>query len=1238
MNGGGTHFGGSLLSLGASEAIAEESDGDEPKPNNGQSTNRRRTAGHRGGGGGSRVAAVKRQLAERSNWLSIGQHCGHVRLFVHHRNRTSATVLLPCQLDTPAAKLIAQSRADNSDTGGALSAIYVETPDGRLRRLGAQERPLQLQDSLLSQLGHAETGLRQWLGAGPEVPQLIRFHVGKPAASSSRTTAAEEETTAREILLARRCGGGGGGGRWRRRLCELEGPVLRIFREGTAIKLVIFLPGGRVDTQTSSSSKKSSGHRRPPHRLDVRSCGGDRSSRSTCGAQLAFNDEASMREWQQRLELATSAIYLATKTAPPQAISQPVDKADLSNRQLNLMPESVFHLGDRLLSLNLRRNCLQSSKMTPDSSASQRGDRLSGHLEDIQIFRNLTSLDLSENFLTTLPACLCRLRSLTELNIAANQIAALPNEISNLIKLRSLYLYNNRLTELPDSMTSLAQLSMLLIAFNRFEELPPVLACLPSNSDVILPGNQLSSIPDALAQRLDAGGIKRINLRFNRLVAIDSGISLGLAGLTHLVYLDLRDNLIETLDLQPLSHLEFLSCDRNRLADIFVNGTALRTLLLVENKLQSLKISPPPKRLECLDVSDNRLDSLPDCLWPSGRASLLRLHAGGNEIRRLPADIWRCVKLQSLRLERNRIAELPAAPAEAANGLTELLELCLHSNQLTRLPAALFHLTPALVELNLANNQLVELPKLPLRNSGNRLQVLTASFNQFSDADVSFLAENFGSSLRTLLLAFNRLTEINDETMLQFCELRELNISGNQLKTLPSTLSRLERLVTIRAHSNCLQRLPDLSDSPRLRTLDVGCNSTLSGSVRNLMESRLSFLDLSCNQQMGMSMQDLASPPMQVTLKHCLFSDRGIRKLKMELGAGSPAASWPSETVTKQPECTRMLGWSSLHPVVVPDPQVTQLNLTEWDDALVLANRGLWSHVGHEVVAAEVLKVAHPVAAAKRLVDLAQSHGSSGNICVLIVKIRPELLARAPSFADEDFAASSSVFSFDSDQSEDRRDRLACGMRDRLASEVKHQELDADLAEALSGDGGSTVPDDRSTTWTWQRRRRPSMSKRSGIGAGMSGLLLRHVHASLTASDVGIDIGSEWKTKHRQRRYDGGGDSGDDSSDWELDWRWDAGSSVGYPATLDSRRSSIPGSQSASGDAVDFELRESLNSRAAPSAVATAAAPASAVNLGHPHRNLVDTGTEPEAPGCDFRLSVQLPVPNSAQGDENTWL
>uniref|UniRef100_A0A1I8FIQ6 PPM-type phosphatase domain-containing protein n=1 Tax=Macrostomum lignano TaxID=282301 RepID=A0A1I8FIQ6_9PLAT len=281
-----------------------------------------------------------------------------------------------------------------------------------------------------------------------------------------------------------------------------------------------------------------------------------------------------------------------------------------------------------------------------------------------------------------------------------------------------------------------------------------------------------------------------------------------------------------------------------------------------------------------------------------------------------------------------------------------------------------------------------------------------------------------------------------------------------------------------------------------------------------------------------------------------------------------------------------MLGWSSLHPVVVPDPQVTQLNLTEWDDALVLANRGLWSHVGHEVVAAEVLKVAHPVAAAKRLWTWRRSV--------------PKLLARAPSFADEDFAASSSVFSFDSDQSEDRRDRLACGMRDRLASEVKHQELDADLAEALSGDGGSTVPDDRSTT---------EAASAPACPACCCGI----VHASLTASDVGIDIGSEWKTKHRQRRYDGGGDSGDDSSDWSWTGRWDAGSSVGYPATLDSRGRRFPAASRLRRDAVDFELRESLNSRA-PSACCYSSSPSISCEPRPPTPEPGRHRTEPKRP------------------------
>ena len=47
--------------------------------------------------------------------------------------------------------------------------------------------------------------------------------------------------------------------------------------------------------------------------------------------------------------------------------------------------------------------------------------------------------------------------------------------------------------------------------------------------------------------------------------------------------------------------------------------------------------------------------------------------------------------------------------------------------------------------------------------------------------------------------------------------LQELNISGNQLRSLPPVLGRLSKLVILRAHSNILQSLPDFKTAASLR-------------------------------------------------------------------------------------------------------------------------------------------------------------------------------------------------------------------------------------------------------------------------------------------------------------------------------------------------------------------------------------------------------------------------------------
>lgn len=70
--------------------------------------------------------------------------------------------------------------------------------------------------------------------------------------------------------------------------------------------------------------------------------------------------------------------------------------------------------------------------------------------------------------------------------------------------------------------------------------------------------------------------------------------------------------------------------------------------------------------------------------------------------------------------------------------------------------------------------------------------------------------------------------------------------------------------------------------------------------------------------------------------------------------------------------CTRLLGCSYLHPHVIPDPHVNTVALNNDDEFVVIGNATLWSHVTPAEAVAEIRDVTNPVAAAKRLQDLAQ--------------------------------------------------------------------------------------------------------------------------------------------------------------------------------------------------------------------------------------------------------------------------
>uniref|UniRef100_A0A914Y243 Uncharacterized protein n=1 Tax=Panagrolaimus superbus TaxID=310955 RepID=A0A914Y243_9BILA len=81
----------------------------------------------------------------------------------------------------------------------------------------------------------------------------------------------------------------------------------------------------------------------------------------------------------------------------------------------------------------------------------------------------------------------------------------------------------------------------------------------------------------------------------------------------------------------------------------------------------------------------------------------------------------------------------------------------------------------------------------------------------------------------------------------QLTFLEELNLSGNLLSSLSTEISQLPSLQVLRAHSNRITNIPDLSFSKSLKIIDLSNNRLLKLKVEYCVGENLKFLDLTCN-------------------------------------------------------------------------------------------------------------------------------------------------------------------------------------------------------------------------------------------------------------------------------------------------------------------------------------------------------------------------------------------------------
>ncbi|XP_059737095.1 PH domain leucine-rich repeat-containing protein phosphatase 1 isoform X2 [Bos taurus] len=1012
--------------------------------------------------------------------------------------------------------------AEESPDGEAAAAekapppptLYVQLHGETARRLEADEKPLQIQNDYLFQLGFGALWRVQEEGLDSEVGCLIRFYAGKP-----HSTGSSERIQLSGTYNVRKGKMHLPVNRWTRRQVILCGTCLIVssVKDSVAGKMhVLPLIGGKVEEV-----------KKHQHCLAFSSSGPQSQTYYIC-----FDTFTEYLRWLRQV----------SKVA-----SQRISSVDLSCCSLEHLPANLFYSQD-LTHLNLKQNFLRQNPSLPTA----RG------LSELQRFTKLKSLNLSNNHLGDFPLAVCNIPTLAELNMSCNALRAVPAAVGAMHNLQTFLLDGNFLQTLPAELENMHQLSYLGLSFNEFTDLPEVLQKLTAVEKLCMSGNCVGTLRLQALRKMPH--IKHVDLRLN---VIRNLIADGVDFLPHVTQLDLRDNKLEGLDAVVFTNLEVLHCERNQLVTLNACGCFLKALYASSNELVQLDVCPVPNYLSYMDVSSLFCNS-----------SLRKLLAGHNRMARLPES-----------LERTSV---------------EVLDV--QHNQLLELPPSLLMKADSLRFLNASANKLETLPPATLSEETNSiLQELYLTNNNLTDKCVSLLTGH--PHLKVLHMAYNRLQSFPASKMAKLEELEEIDLSGNKLKAVPTTIMNCRRMHTVTAHSNCIEVFPEVMQLPEIKCVDLSCNELSEVTLPENLPPKLQELDLTGNPRLALdhrtlellnnircfkidqpsagdasgapavwshgyteasgvknklcvaalsvnnfcdnqealygvfdgdrnvevpyllqcTMSDILAEELQKTRdgEECMVNTFIVMQRKLgtagqKLGGaavlchirhdpvdpggpftltsanvgkcqtvlcrnGKPlplsrsyvmsceeelrrikrhkAIVTEDGKVNGVTESTRILGYTFLHPSVVPRPHVQSVALSPQDEFFILGSKGLWDSLSVEEAVDAVRSVPDALAAAKKLCTLAQSYGCRESVSAVVVQLSvPEdsfcccELAALPPPSPGVFAPAAGVAV---------RERPADGLGAPSSSSGLASEMSSELSTSeMSSEVGSTASDE----------------------------------------------------------------------------------------------------------------------------------------------------------------------------------
>uniref|UniRef100_A0A4W2H2C9 PH domain leucine-rich repeat-containing protein phosphatase 2 n=1 Tax=Bos indicus x Bos taurus TaxID=30522 RepID=A0A4W2H2C9_BOBOX len=453
------------------------------------------------------------------------------------------------------------------------------------------------------------------------------------------------------------------------------------------------------------------------------------------------------------------------------------------------------------------------------------------------VSQRISTVDLSCHSLEEVPEHLFYSQDITYLNLRHNFMQLeRPGGLDTFYKfsqLKGLNLSHNKLGSFPVLLCEIPTLTELNLSCNGFHDLPSQIGSLLNLQTLCLDGNFLTALPEELGnlQQLSSLGISFNNFSqipevYEKLTMLDKVFMAGnrvevlnlgvLKRMSHVKHVDLRMNHLKTMIIENLEgnkYITHMDLRDNRLTDLDLSSLCnLEQLHCERNQLRELTLSG--FSLRTLYANSNRLTTVNVYPVPS---LLTSLELSRNLLECVPDWACEAKKIEILDVSYNLLTEVPMRILSSLS----LRKLMVGHNHVQSLPTLVEHIP--LEVLDVQHNLLTRLP------------------------DTLFSK------------ALNKLNKLE--------QLEELNLSGNKLKTIPTTIANCKRLHTLVAHSNHISIFPEILQLPQIQFVDLSCNDLTEILIPEALPATLQDLDLTGNTNLVLEHKTLDTFSHITTLK-----------------------------------------------------------------------------------------------------------------------------------------------------------------------------------------------------------------------------------------------------------------------------------------------------------------------------------------------------------------------------------